>query len=496
MYKQLFLSLFVIVNIVVSPLILMLNASDVQASSPKRYSTNKSSSDTLAIPSASDEATSWSMAGANAQRTSWVAENVDPGASNNFGVQWYRPIEAYIGQHVQLITARDKVYASTARGLYALDAATGNEVWRFDTEMPLGHSPTVVDGVVYVGGFDKRVYALNADTGSLIWTFEEAKGGFSTNPLVVDGKVLMGSRDGYFYALNKDNGSLSWQYPSKSSMPLGPILYSAAYKDGKVFFASNNNYGYALDVDSGALLWKSAKMPGDGFQAWWPVVYGNHVIFSSAIPYVQDGDPGTSSPQDVVSESDPYYAKMYNFQYGRDFVKTLQRDDVFHQGEANGAKLGSEFNSGSSGDTTGIQWGWGNGKSVVNASKVTEYLEDNGQTNVNQSTNKPWRRGVIVLNTSDGSEYTFDSDKDGRREYAPFLFVGTKSGNRYPPLVIPQGINGHTTDVLYAQNFDEYKGGWGISRARLTGWQWGTPYIRPVGGGHAIDEPFASSAGG
>ncbi|MCB0214421.1 MAG: PQQ-like beta-propeller repeat protein, partial [Anaerolineae bacterium] len=318
---------------------------------------------------------SWSMAGANPQRTSWVPEGVDPSTLSDFGVQWYRPIEAYIGQHVQLITARDKVYVSTARGVYALDTATGNEVWRFDTEMPMGHSPTVFEGVLYVGSFDKRVYALNADTGSLIWTFEGAKAGFSTNPLVVDGKVLLGSRDGYFYALNKDTGSLLWQYPSKSSQPLGPILYSAAYKDGKVFFASNDNYGYALDANNGALLWKSNKMPGDGYQAWWPVVYGNYVVFSSALAYVFEGDPGTQSIRNVIDPSDPYYAKMYNFQYSDDFIKTVQRDDVFHQGEPDKAKLGPVFTSGGSDDSTGTQWGWGNGKSVVNAAKVTEYLE-------------------------------------------------------------------------------------------------------------------------
>ncbi|MCB0213613.1 MAG: PQQ-like beta-propeller repeat protein, partial [Anaerolineae bacterium] len=295
---------------------------------------------------------------------------------------------------------------------------------------------------------------------------------------------------------NKDNGSLIWQYPSKSSQPLGPILYSAAYKDGKVFFAANDNYGYALDASNGDLLWKSDKMPGDGYQAWWPVVYGDYVIFSSAPAYVSEGDPGVESVSDVIAQNDPYYAQMYNFQYGSDFVKTLQRDDVFHQGEPDSAKLGPSFTSGGVGDSTGIQWSWGNGKSVVDASKVTEYLEDDGQAKVNRSTNKPWRRGVIALNISNGAEYTFDSDNDGRPEYAPFMFVGTKSGNRYPPLVIPQGINGQIRDVLYAQNFYQYEADWGISRARLTGWQFGTQYVFPVGDTNAVDEPFANSAGG
>jgi hypothetical protein len=440
---------------------------------------------------------SWSMAGANPQRTSWVPEGVDPAASSQFGVEWFRPIEAYIGQHVQLVTARDKIYVSTARGLYALDTASGDEVWRFDTEMPLGHSPTVVDDVVYVGGFDRRVYALNADTGLPIWTFAGAKGGFSTNPLVVEGKVLLGSRDGYFYALDQNNGHLVWQYPANSQEPLAPILYSAAYKGGRVFFAANDNYAYALSVNDGTLLWRSERMPGDGYQAWWPVVYGNYVIFSGAVAYAETADPGTQSVADVIDPGDPYYAQMHGFQYGIDFIKTIQRDDVFHQNEADGSLLGPEFVAGGSGDTTGIAWSWQNGKTVVDASKVTEYLEDDGQSKVNRPTNKPWRRGVIVLNAATGGEYTFDSDHDSHPEYAPFLFAGTKSGNRYPPLIIPTtGANGSLNDVIYAQDMYQKYGGWGIPRASLVAWQFGTQYIHPIGEQFAIDEPFADSAGG
>jgi hypothetical protein len=54
----------------------------------------------------------WYMAGANPERTSWVSEEV----SGNLSVEWYRPIEAYIGAKVQLIAANNMIYVSTARG--------------------------------------------------------------------------------------------------------------------------------------------------------------------------------------------------------------------------------------------------------------------------------------------------------------------------------------------------------------------------------------------
>ncbi len=440
---------------------------------------------------------SWSMAGANPQRTSWVPEGVDPTSSSQFGVVWFRPIEAYIGQHVQLIAARDKIYVATARGLYALDTATGDLVWRFDTQLPLGHSPTVDGEIVYVGGLDKHVYALNADTGSLIWNFAGSKAGFSTSPLVAGGKVLLGGRDGYFYALDQLDGSLLWQFPRRGQEPLGPILYSAAYQNGRLFFAANDNHAYALDASNGELLWKSAALPGDGYQAWWPVVYDEYVVFSSALPYADTADPGSVSIAHVIDKNDPYFAQMNEFNLGTELTRIIQRDDVFHSGEAEGSQLGPTFVSGGIDDTTGISWSWANGKTVVDASKATEYLEDDGQVLVNRHTNKSWRRGVIILNVADGAEFTFDSDSDSYPEFAPFLFVGTKSGNRYPPLVIPtQNAGGEINDVLYAQNFHQYAPQEKISKATLTGWQFGTEYILPLGTSFAIDEPFADSAGG
>jgi serine/threonine-protein kinase len=89
-----------------------------------------------------------------------------------------------------------------------LDAVSGAEKWVFPTELPLGHSPTVHQQVVYVGGFDHKIYAIHALTGNLLWTFE-AGAGFDTNPLVVQGMVLP-VVDGYFYAPPMESILASW----------------------------------------------------------------------------------------------------------------------------------------------------------------------------------------------------------------------------------------------------------------------------------------------
>ncbi|NIT57785.1 MAG: PQQ-binding-like beta-propeller repeat protein, partial [Aliifodinibius sp.] len=132
----------------------------------------------------------WSMVAGNIERTSYTEEEV----TGNLDVEWYRPIEAYIPQNSQIIASNGMLYVSTAKGLYALNAANGQLVWRFDTDLPLGNSPSVADGVVYVGGYDRKIHALDAYQGVHLWAFEGARAGFDTNPLVVNDVVFAGNR--------------------------------------------------------------------------------------------------------------------------------------------------------------------------------------------------------------------------------------------------------------------------------------------------------------
>jgi outer membrane protein assembly factor BamB len=53
--------------------------------------------------------------------------------------------------------------------LYALNAATGETLWHYETGGAVDSSPALVDGVVYVGSDDHYVYALRASDGELVW---------------------------------------------------------------------------------------------------------------------------------------------------------------------------------------------------------------------------------------------------------------------------------------------------------------------------------------
>ncbi len=391
----------------------------------------------------------WPMVAANPQRTSWTPEQV----SGMLYPQWAKPIAAYIPQKVQIIAANDTLYISTAQGLYALNPANGSVKWVFPTELPLGHSPTIVGEVAYVGGLDHRLYAIDATTGGLLWSYDGAGAGFDTNPLVVNQVIYAGNRDGYMYAVYANGhpqaGQLAWRY-----LTGGPIHLSAAFDGTNIYFASDDSYAYALNASTGALVWKSGKLPGAGFHSWWPVVHNTAVVFAGSSNYRDNIRPGTQPLPANIDSLDR---------------EVLQGDDPNDSAYA-GRLLGPRAAD-----------GWiDTSRSVTIAglvANISTYFES-----------KPWRRTYLVLDKHTGREVTFDANGNGKAEYAPFLWYGTQSGNRYPPIVGSDGILYQAAPIYYNP--------W-IARGTILGWRYGTSFVStPSAHMEPIDEPIAYAAGG
>lgn len=394
----------------------------------------------------------WRMAGANPQRTSWVPEEV-PG---QLQLEWYKPFGPYISTKVQVIAADGMLFVATARGLYALDAETGAEKWVYPTPMPLGHSPTVLDGVAYVGCFDRRVHAIDARTGKGLWVSAPAGAGFNVNPVVAGGRVFAGNRDGSLYAFDAATGKSVW----RSATELGePILFSCALADGLLYFAANDGCAYAVDAESGKRVWKSDRLPGAGFFSYWPVVYRDRVIFTGSINERPTGSP-CMGPGGIPCSED---AAMYG------------PDPENRKHGAYGAAAGD----------ADVPWPRDRGLPTLDFSRASangtgpysDYLEA-----------KPWRRTYFMFDRRTGREITFDWDHDGKPDYAPLPWHGTHSGTRYPPIVAGDGL-------LY-QLAGGVNGGGYISQGGILRWKMDTPLLGALTTQHAHDEPSAIAGGG
>ncbi len=141
--------------------------------------------------------------------------------------------------------------------LFAVDARTGQETWHFDG---CGNQPTpaVVDGVVYEGGRPGMVYALDALTGQKKWEFSYGAGMFvESSATLVDGVVYVGSSyTSAFFALDSATGKKKWAFPTS-----GSAWSSPAVANGVAYIGSNNEYikeGYfwAVDTQTGQAKWQ------------------------------------------------------------------------------------------------------------------------------------------------------------------------------------------------------------------------------------------------
>jgi outer membrane protein assembly factor BamB/predicted Ser/Thr protein kinase len=156
--------------------------------------------------------------------------------------------------------------------VYALDLATGEQRWRFETEGAVHSSPAVVDGVLYIGSDDANLYALDAASGEELWRFATA-GLIQSTPAVVDGLVYFGSRDNFVYALDAATGEEKWRSETGAE-----VWSSPAVADGSVYIGSSDRNLYALDAIDGGEEW---RFPTGGFVSSSPHLAGGVLYFGS-----------------------------------------------------------------------------------------------------------------------------------------------------------------------------------------------------------------------
>jgi outer membrane protein assembly factor BamB len=156
------------------------------------------------------------------------------------------------------------VYVGSADGrVYAFDRATGAAKWKFETEgvklesgkfgfdrRTVQSSPAVANGTVFVGARDGWIYAIDAATGAEKWRFDHKVSWINTSPAVVDGVVYAGSSDAQFVqAIDAATGKEMWRTTT------GVTWSSPAVTAEMVYAGDGAGRINALDRKTGKLLW-------------------------------------------------------------------------------------------------------------------------------------------------------------------------------------------------------------------------------------------------
>ena len=184
----------------------------------------------------------------------------------------------------------DKIYANSQSKVVALNAATGDELWRVSIASTSG-SMSYSDGLLYVNTVGSNLVALNASDGSQAWSAKyamQAADGTSS-PLVAGDVVLVGGSNGgqelgtgmfrgFLSAVDRKTGEPRWSTITTPEGTKGASIWSSPSADVEAGFAyagTGNNYGppasdssdaiIQFDLKSGEIKYKAQVRPGDAF---------------------------------------------------------------------------------------------------------------------------------------------------------------------------------------------------------------------------------------
>jgi outer membrane protein assembly factor BamB len=139
------------------------------------------------------------------------------------------------------------IYAVSGRGIaVAINAQTGQMVWRKPLNLPFRSAPRVKDGRVFATTLDNQLYVLQAATGDVLWThrgISETTDMVNTvSPAFFNELVIVPYSSGELYALSAADGRELWREAVQPGIGLqSSVSFSSIggdpVIDGEVIFA-------------------------------------------------------------------------------------------------------------------------------------------------------------------------------------------------------------------------------------------------------------------
>jgi quinohemoprotein ethanol dehydrogenase len=187
-------------------------------------------------------------------------KQIDTTNASRLGLVWSYDTNGTFGTVETTPIVWDGILYGTAPWsiVYALDATTGKEIWRWDPKIPRQNFPTgsagkpdkvrtgpsvccgpanrgvaLYDGKIYVGTLEAKLVALDAKTGKEVWSVQTADEGADYSvtgaPIIASGKVIIGnaggeySTRGFVSAYDAETGKLDWRFYTVPSDPSKPF---------------------------------------------------------------------------------------------------------------------------------------------------------------------------------------------------------------------------------------------------------------------------------
>ncbi len=197
----------------------------------------------------------------------------------NLGLAWTYEMGAERGVEATPLVANGVMYVTGPWSIvYALNALTGKELWKYDPDVPKNYGEkaccdvvnrgvALYKGKVFVASLDGRLIALNATNGKKIWetlTVDSSKPYTITGaPRVIKGNVIIGNGGaeygvrGYLSAYNAETGKQAWRF---YSVPGNPEL---PFESKALETASKTWTGKYWEAGGGGTMWDAMAYDPD-----------------------------------------------------------------------------------------------------------------------------------------------------------------------------------------------------------------------------------------
>ncbi len=162
-----------------------------------------------------------------------------------------------------------KIFVTSGFGfIAALDAVSGDEIWRVETSAAVRTPPTAYRGRVYVTTNVNEFLALEQDTGEETWSFqsfeEAARFLSSSSPAAAGDLVVAPFSSGEIVAFQAETGRALWnetlaqQARLTALASLNDIAGSPVIDRGLIYVVSHGGRFAAIDIRSGQRVWETS----------------------------------------------------------------------------------------------------------------------------------------------------------------------------------------------------------------------------------------------
>jgi quinohemoprotein ethanol dehydrogenase len=159
--------------------------------------------------------------------------------------------------------------------------------WQYDASTHIGNvprgleaTPIVVDGIMYTSGAWGSVYALDAKTGNELWKYlpqvealylrRACCDAVNRGVAMWEGRVYVGTLDGFLVCLDAKTGAVVWRVDTITDRDIAYTITSPPQVAGGIVMIGNSGAEYgvrgyvtAYDLKSGEQKWRFFIVPGD-----------------------------------------------------------------------------------------------------------------------------------------------------------------------------------------------------------------------------------------